>query len=348
MSENNHCDSVNTLFKMSEEEKEKICYEMYEYEKYTCDKHSLKETLERYGVAIIPSLLTDVECEEMVSGMWDYFEHISAGWETPLLRTDENTWRKFYDLYPKHSMLIQHFSVGHAAVSWNLRQKEKIVDIFSTFWDTRPEELLVSFDGLSFHLPPEVTKKGWNKNHKWLHTDQSFVNSKFLCVQSWITGLDVNEGDATLAFLEKSHLYHQDLQKEFKITSKDDWYKISEEEEKFYLNKGCEYKKIKCPKGSLVLWDSRTMHSGSEALKSRETPNLRSIVYLCYMPRKLCSKANLEKKKKAFLELRTTNHWASKPKLFPKTPRTYGASVPKINPISPPQLTELGKSLAGF
>jgi hypothetical protein len=34
------------------------------------------------------------------------------------------------------------------------------------------------------------------------------------------------------------------------------------------------------------------------------------------MPRSLCDKKNLEKKKKAFLDLRTTNHYSCKIKLF--------------------------------
>jgi hypothetical protein len=46
--------------------------------------------------------------------------------------------------------------------------------------------------------------------------------------------------------------------------------------------------------------------------------------------------------------LRTTTHNASKPKLFPKTPRTYGNEIPDINIIGKPVLSELGKKLAGF
>jgi len=36
----------------------------------------------------------------------------------------------------------------------------KIVKIFAEIWGCTPEELLVSFDGFSFGLPPEETKKG--------------------------------------------------------------------------------------------------------------------------------------------------------------------------------------------
>jgi hypothetical protein len=49
-----------------------------------------------------------------------------------------------------------------------------------------------------------------------------------------------------------------------------------------------------------------------------------------------------------FNELRLTTHWPSKPRLFPKHPRTYGNELPVINNIEKPQLSELGKKLAGF
>ena len=167
-------------------------------------------------------------------------------------------------------------------------------------------------------------------------------------MQSWITALDVNQGDATLAFMEGSNNFHNMLATQFNITEKNDWYKLTKEQENFYLDKGCMYKKIKCPKGSIVFWDSRTIHCGVEAMKERSEPNIRSIVYLCYTPRSLCNKKNLDKKIKAFNELRTTNHWASKPKLFGKNPRTYGCELPIITNITPPILSELGLKLVGL
>ncbi len=66
------------------------------------------------------------------------------------------------------------------------------------------------------------------------------------------------------------------------------------------------------------------------------------------MPRKLSTKANIEKKVKAFNNLRTTTHWAHRTKLFSKMPRTYGGVIPNVKQINPPTLSELGKKLAGL
>jgi hypothetical protein len=60
---------------------------------------------------------------------------------------------------------------------------------------------------------------------------------------------------------------------------------------------------------------------------------------------KCCSN---KKKQKAFNELRTTSHYPSKIKLFPKTPRTYRNTLPIIDEIKEPILNDIGKSLVGF
>ena len=314
--------------------------------KYFTTLENLKQTLETYGVAIIPSVLNNEECNNMVSGIWDFFEYITQKWPTPINRSNEKTWTEFYKLYPLHSMLVQYWNVGHAQVSWDVRQNPKVVEVFAKLYNCSIEEMLVSFDGLSFNLPPEVTKRGWNKNKLWLHCDQSFTQNEFKTAQSWVTALDVNEGDATLAVLEGSHKYHKQFADQFNLKKNVQWHKLTEEQLPFYNE--CPLQKIYCPKGSLVMWDSRTIHCGVEADKSRKLPNLRAIIYVCYAPRKQCSAKNILKKQKAFKELRATIHDPINPKLFGKNPRTYGAPIPEYSIIEPPTLTELGQKLAGF
>ena len=42
--------------------------------------------------------------------------------------------------------MFQHWNVGHAQVSWTLRQKPKIVDIFAKLWNCKRRDLLTSFE----------------------------------------------------------------------------------------------------------------------------------------------------------------------------------------------------------
>ena len=58
----------------------------YEYLKYVATKETLRETIDTFGVAIIPNVLNDGECDDIVSGIWDFFEHITQAWEVPIKR----------------------------------------------------------------------------------------------------------------------------------------------------------------------------------------------------------------------------------------------------------------------
>src|SRR5438445_10344601 len=158
----------------------------------------------------------------------------------------------------------------------------------------------------------------------------------------------MNEGDATLQFLEKSHMLHKQFGKHFKKTDKKDWCKLEPNEVDYYLKHGCVLKSIKCKKGDLVLWNSKTIHCGKEPVKERNIENMRCVAYLCYTQRHLATSAALKKKVKAFEDLRTTNHWPHKPKLFAVQPRTYGVPLQKMGDIPAPQLTDLGRRLCGY
>lgn len=189
----------------------------YECDKYICKSVAeVKSMLDKYGVAILPGVLDALECDKMKTGMWDYLETITQKFKIPIKRDKPESWTEFKKLWPKHSMLLQQWSIGHAQFIWDLRQNPKILEIFATIWNVKPEDLLVSFDGASFHLAPETTKTGWlNPDKSWLHSDQCFLRNGFECIQSWVTAYDVDPGDATLTFLEGSHKFHRDF-KDFK------------------------------------------------------------------------------------------------------------------------------------
>lgn len=129
----------------------------YEYERYLATPDNVNQVLDTYGVAIIPNILNDDECDAMNKGMWDTLEHLSQPWDKPIKRDQFDSWREMRQLYPKHSMLHQHWSIGHAQYIWDIRQNEKVVDIFAKIWHCKNEDLLVSFDGASYHYSTSST-----------------------------------------------------------------------------------------------------------------------------------------------------------------------------------------------
>ena len=113
----------------------------YEYEKYIADKSNVKEVIEKYGVAIIPNVLNDKECQNFVNGIWDFFQCISKNWEKPINKNNENSWKEINKLFPLHSMMFQYWKIGHSQAVWDVRQNAKVVDIFANIWDCKKEDL---------------------------------------------------------------------------------------------------------------------------------------------------------------------------------------------------------------
>lgn len=320
----------------------------YEGEKYYCFNNDIKSTIDKYGVAIIPNLLTDIECNNLIDGMFNFLEYITKDTPYQILRDDSSTWKNYSNLYPTQAMILQHWSIGHAQHIWDLRQNDKILDIFAKFYEVDKKDLLVSFDGSGISFPPEITNRGWNTKKINYHCDQSYMRNDFECIQSWVNAYDTNPGDATLAFLEGSNHFHKQFNERFKINNKSDWHQLNSIEKDYYISLGCTEKKITCPKGSLVLWDSRTIHTGLRPYKTRPNPNFRCVVYLCYQPRSMITPNQLKKKIKAFQDLRTTSHYPCKVKLFSKVPRTYGGILPNFRQIEPPLLNDIGRKLIGY
>jgi hypothetical protein len=251
----------------------------YEYKSYTANLDNYKDVLAEYGVCVIPNILSEYECKARRQCIWNDIKYIT---QNRFNVDDISTWKYYYDLYPIHSMILHYFDVAHSQQVWNIRQDPTIGDIFANIWNTTKENLTTSLDGISIALPPEKLDKGrgWYKKNDWLHTDQSPRKNGFHCVQGLVNLYPVNDGDATLMVLEKSHLLHHDFFTSINKNYASDWYQMEEGQEEYFINKGCKRYCVKAPIGSLILWDSRTFHQGIEAFKQRQQENFRMVIYV--------------------------------------------------------------------
>jgi len=313
----------------------------------------IREVLERDGVVIIPGVLKPEECEAMYTGMWDMFEHVSSRWNEPISRSEPSTWKNFKYLMPNNNMMYQMFELPHSQHLWDIRSNEKIVKIWADFWDVKPDDLLVSFDGISW-LPPHEEIPDYTLpefNTQWFHLDQTVLKTKLEGVQGWVTGMDVNPGDATLIYYNQSHKMIGEFVGEFGVRTKSDWFLLEDEEDEFFRSR-CEIKEVRCPAGSLVIWDSRLVHCNKGPDLTRSKPNYRCVSYLCYMPKSMSDNLTINKRVDGFLKMKTSNHYANRAMFFPKIPREYASQgyivEDFIEPINKPILNDLGNSLVGF
>ena len=320
-----------------------------EYKSYYCELENVNEYLDKYGVAVVEDILNPDECNKYTENAWKNFNILTSKMANPIDKNNSETWKTFYELYPLHSMLLQHWGVGQWDFLWDIRCNKNVLNVFSKIWNCDTNDLLSSFDGLSFHLPPEQTGKGWYRGNDWLHTDQSSEKKGLYTVQGFVTLYDINKHDASLCLFEGSHNSHEYFFKDHNIVEKKDWFRLEKGKQYEYLyNKGHKQVCVLAKKGSIVLWDSRLFHQGVEPQKERENPNTRLIVYTCMTKRDRARSCDLKKKQKAFNEHRMTTHCPHRPILFGKTPRTYGNELPKITMLPKVELNKIGKRLAGF
>jgi hypothetical protein len=314
-----------------------------------CTNKEIEEKLKEYGVCYVPNVLTDKERFALISGTWDFFEHLTQNdGEDAIKRHNKDSWQQLSSLCPINHMLYNRWNAGHAQHSWDIRQNPHIVNIFAEFWKCKAEDLLVSFDSFGFLPPPEVTNEGWyTPKTEWYHLDQSLKRPYFDGVQAMVTAYDINEGDATLTFFEQSHKYIYDFIEIFGTKSDSDWVPFNSDEVNFF-NDRCKKVGIMCPSKSLIIWDSRLVHCGIGPKKERKVENTRCISYISYSNKNKISDEQLNCKKMAFENMITSNHYAHNPNYINTLPPHHDNIENYVVPINPPVLTDLGKSLVGY
>ena len=83
-------------------------------DKFIVNEEHVMECLDTYGVAVIPNVLNQEECNNGYNGMWNYFEHISQKWSTPIQKENQKSYNEFWKLF-------DFFKIGKTfTILWNL------------------------------------------------------------------------------------------------------------------------------------------------------------------------------------------------------------------------------------
>lgn len=113
-------------------------------------------------------------------------------------------------------------------------------------------------------------------------------------------------------------------------------------------------KHIKAPRGSLILWDSRTVHWNQHASKNRpynDNPKVRMVGYLCYVPKNRSTKEGMILRREAFEKGVSTGHNPTFPELKYTKDHIHQDFMQYIEDTAYVQpkiaLTSIGESLLG-
>lgn len=272
--------------------------------------NKLPSILDKYGVAILENYFTGQYADEVFDSVKKWLIDLDIG-----LTNDKSTWlNKNLPLGPRYGM---HQSIiSNAPKMWELRE-----NFYSIFQSILGEDnLLTSIDGASF-FPTKFSPK--NKAD-WAHIDQT-ISSDFMCYQAQFIASDT---DAIFVCTPKSHKAHAKIIKKFKIESKDNWYKFTDNDVNHLQNLfGENYQvPIHAKKGSVILWDSRTIHSAKYPNYSED--KWRAVFYISMRSKTSYAVENINTIQRAVLTGKTTNHWGNR--IFNPFDR-FKNKNPKIN-----------------
>ena len=189
---------------------------------------------------------------------------------------------------------------------WDAKLEPGVLDAFSRLWGT--DKLLVSFDSLNITFPnrPDVSKR-----QPWEHIDQSPLRRGVHCVQGIINLSPSGPDDGGLVVYPGSHRYNDELFDS--VENKRSWlpmrdiYFFTKEELEWFHERGVKPHKVCAEPGDLILWDSRTIHYGSDPM---ETSNqIRTAIYAAYTPASMATPDQLALKKQVFERYGGTTHW---------------------------------------
>ncbi|KAJ6455871.1 hypothetical protein C8R45DRAFT_1036001 [Mycena sanguinolenta] len=212
-------------------------------------------------------------------------------WKTARLpvQTDKNT----YEAY----------GVVHEKFMWDVRMEPGVIEPFAKIWGT--PDLLVSFDSLNITLPGLKPVRA-----PWPHVDQAPRKRGMHCVQGIVNLSHAGPEDGSLAVVVGSNKH---IEEYFDTQTKPaDWEwrdnrYFNEQDMEWFRARGCEVRRVEAEPGDLVLWDSRTVHWGSEPTEKSKT--IRTVVYAAYAPAVLASKEAVAEKQKVFATNGATTHW---------------------------------------
>lgn len=292
------------------------------------------------GYAVWGPVLTPPEVEEAGRLAWDFLEGLH-----PAIRRDQPaTWINRHWPSTFTNGIVGEHGVGQSDFLWYLRTRAAVNQCFESLWRalrpdvTSPADLITSFDGANFYRPWSY-ESSWKTTGSWYHVDQGQSRSGFQCAQGVVLVTEASEHTGGLVVVPGSHLQH--VARTHGQAARGDYVPLD-------LRPGDAPVLVCCPAGSLITWDSRTVHCNSPALKypSVQRKLLRVAGYVCQVPRSLATPEVLRARRQAYERQETWNHWPQVvcPKKKPRFPRRGDALTEPATP-HPVALTPLRQQL---
>lgn len=258
------------------------------------------EHLRREGYCVVSGVASPYDVERAKSLLWEDFTACTGA-----VRGEPDTWQCWRS---PESGLLAHLS--QSAGAWAVRGLPGVRAAFERAWAT--SDLIVSMDAVIAWRPWRLNES-WRPRTEGLHLDQNpFSKPGLDCIQGMMPLIDVTAATGGLEVIPRSH--NDEAKAAYRerypyMERRGDWCILDSTDP--MQSQGLL---LEARAGSLILWDSRTVHGGvvgtGEAPKgdTGEVDLARLTVTVAMTPRMLASEDVLKLRVQGFKARESFNH----------------------------------------
>lgn len=271
------------------------------------DSKKIKAVFEEYGVCIVTNVLSAAECAAFEDLWHDDLLRLLDGSkvdaevskQVEMVKQDLKAWPRQWDQHLGMKGMASKHGLPHGSFAWGTRMHPKVRQVFADLYDTTQQELVVGLDNVFWSSAQD---EGTDSNPEWLHVDQNHrTGMTWPCAQGvlYIWPTEGSSSSSTVVW-PKSHkeVYEKMMDDPEAIlrgrSAGGQSVKIKELQmaclrEELMAEGLLNCRRVPCPAGSLLLWDSRTVHQGW-----RGGPRLAQPI--CWEPRERRSEEAFRRK----------------------------------------------------
>jgi len=292
-----------------------------------------RQALERDGYVVIPNVIPEQLADNTLSEFQAFHAHA-----TGQLFSDED-YKRELELKNTHGIIEYPGGLSHAKFINRIREDPQVQQVFADIYQVDPTQdpILCGMDKVNYQASENMRGIPTRERKPWWHVDQGWDQPEFICVQGYVDMVgSETDAHAGLQVISGSHLQFEDLALAHAAGITDGawdkgWHRMSEEEIKYCQVNGGRVVNVKCPKGGMVLWDSRTVHM---ARPNRHPEDERFVVYTCGWPRSRLSEQDLARREEAKRLRRATSAFPDARHIFPEKPQWFGTRSEEPQAIS--------------
>lgn len=283
------------------------------------EKTASQEYLNQHGYVVYRNILTESETTEYDQLLAKMLQDLN-----PRVKLNDHTTWTNQEMPGDYSTgIVTHYGVPQTDFAWYMRCHPVVQQVFADLHDIDRDELCVSLDGINLQFNYR------NKKKHWLHRDQVpwLKDGDLPSYQGVYTRYLSGSTDGGFICVTDSH--NQSVSHDPKIKSH--WARIPESDP---LQK--QVTKLNLPSNSLLIFNSRLIHSNTSGSQNHTERLNRVANYLSFWPKSWRTEKVFQKKCQIYKDGAGTSHWAIHARRTPVKPRWPRSSkstpLPHLHP----------------